>query len=128
MHHSQRAARSFVRGLEIRLYSKCGQRKSKQLTLLCEYASVRTRFHPPPPHHDEGLRLGSTQENYPWIGTDMKIFFFVLKSLVPTQSSQDKEKFSCLFQSADNFPEWKLAFRCLWLGGVRMGVRLSMCL
>ena len=33
-----------------------------------------------------------------------------LKSLVPTQSSQDKEKFSCPFQStADNFPEWKLA-------------------
>ena len=37
-------------------------------------------------------------------------FFFVLKSLVPTQSSQDKEKFSCPFQSTDNFPEWKLAF------------------
>jgi hypothetical protein len=36
-------------------------------------------------------------------------FFFVLKS-VPTQSSQDKEKFSCPFQSRDNFPEWKLAF------------------
>jgi hypothetical protein len=34
----------------------------------------------------------------------------VLKSLVPTQSSQDKEKFSCPFQSTDNFPEWKLAF------------------
>jgi hypothetical protein len=37
-------------------------------------------------------------------------FFFVLKSLVPTQSSQDKEKLSCPFQSTDNFPEWKLAF------------------
>jgi hypothetical protein len=37
--------------------------------------------------------------------------FFVLKSLVPTQSSQDKEKFSCPFQSTDNFPQWKLAFR-----------------
>ena len=36
-------------------------------------------------------------------------FFFVLKSVVPTQSSQDKEKFSCPFQSTDNFPEWKLA-------------------
>jgi hypothetical protein len=35
----------------------------------------------------------------------------VLKSLVPTQSSQDKEKLSCPFQSTDNFPEWKLAFR-----------------
>jgi hypothetical protein len=34
----------------------------------------------------------------------------VLKSLVSTQSSQDKEKFSCPFQSTDNFPEWKLAF------------------
>jgi hypothetical protein len=34
----------------------------------------------------------------------------VLKSLVPTQSSQDKEKFTCPFQSTDNFPEWKLAF------------------
>jgi hypothetical protein len=34
----------------------------------------------------------------------------VLKSLVPTQSSQDKEKFSCPFQSTDNFLEWKLAF------------------
>jgi hypothetical protein len=34
----------------------------------------------------------------------------VLKSLVPTQSSQDKEKCSCPFQSTDNFPEWKLAF------------------
>jgi hypothetical protein len=32
-------------------------------------------------------------------------FFFVLKSLVPTQSSQDKE-----IQSTENFPEWKLAF------------------
>jgi hypothetical protein len=31
------------------------------------------------------LRLVSTQENYPWIGTDKKILFFVLKSLVPTQ-------------------------------------------
>jgi hypothetical protein len=37
-------------------------------------------------------------------------FFFLLKSLVSTQSSQDKEKFSCPFQSTDNFPEWKLAF------------------
>jgi hypothetical protein len=35
-------------------------------------------------------------------------FFFVLKSLVPTQNSQDKEKLSCPFQSTDNFPEWKL--------------------
>jgi hypothetical protein len=33
----------------------------------------------------------------------------VLKSLVPTQSSQT-EKLSCPFQSTDNFPEWKLAF------------------
>jgi hypothetical protein len=32
--------------------------------------------------------------------------FFVLKSLVPTQSSQDKEKLTCPFQSTDNFPEW----------------------
>jgi hypothetical protein len=31
------------------------------------------------------------------------------KSLVPTQSSQDKENFSCPFQPTDNFPEWKLA-------------------
>jgi hypothetical protein len=38
-------------------------------------------------------------------------FFFVLKSLVPTQSPQDKENFSCLFQSTDNSPEWKLAFK-----------------
>ena len=38
-----------------------------------------------------------------------RTFFFVLKSLVPTQSSQDKGKFSCPFQSMDNFPEWKLA-------------------
>jgi hypothetical protein len=37
-------------------------------------------------------------------------FFFVLKPLVPTQSPQDKEKCSCLFQSMDNSPEWKLAF------------------
>ena len=36
--------------------------------------------------------------------------FFVLKSSVPTQSSQDEEKFSCPFQSTDNFPEWKLAY------------------
>ena len=35
----------------------------------------------------------------------------MLKSLVPTQSSQDKEKFSCSFQSTDNFPEWKLALK-----------------
>jgi hypothetical protein len=35
----------------------------------------------------------------------------VLKSLVPTQSSQDKEKLSCPFQSTDNFPEWKLALK-----------------
>ena len=33
----------------------------------------------------------------------------MLKSLVPTRSSQDKEKFSCPFQSTDNVPEWKLA-------------------
>jgi hypothetical protein len=30
--------------------------------------------------------------------------------MVPTQSSQDKEKLSCPFQCTDNFPEWKLAF------------------
>ena len=42
------------------------------------------------------LRLVSTQENYPWIGKD-KEMFFVLKSLVPTQSSQDKEK--CIVRS-----------------------------
>jgi hypothetical protein len=24
--------------------------------------------------------------------------------------AQDKEKFSCPFQSTDNFPEWKLVF------------------
>jgi hypothetical protein len=41
-----------------------------------------------------------------WNGQD--IFLFVLKSLVPAQSSQDKEKLSCPFQSTDNFPEWKL--------------------
>jgi hypothetical protein len=56
------------------------------------------------------LRLVSTQENYPWIGTDKKIFV-VLKPLFPTQSSQDKEQFSCPFQSTDNFPEWKLALK-----------------
>jgi hypothetical protein len=41
------------------------------------------------------------------------------KSLVPTQSSQDKEKFSYPFQSTDNFPEWKLVLRdvhYLWRG------------
>jgi hypothetical protein len=54
-------------------------------------------------------RLISTQENYPWIGTDKKIFLCG-KSLVPTQSSQDKETFSCPFQTTDHFPEWKLAF------------------
>ena len=55
------------------------------------------------------LRLISNQENYPWIGTDKKNLF-VLKSLVPTLSSQDKEKFTCQFQSTANFPGWKLAF------------------
>ena len=39
-----------------------------------------------------------------------------LKILVPTQSSQDKEKISCPFQSTVNFPEWKLAFRHLIVG------------
>jgi hypothetical protein len=33
----------------------------------------------------------------------------VLKSIVPTLSLQDEEKFSCSFQSTDNFPQWKLA-------------------
>jgi hypothetical protein len=40
---------------------------------------------------------------------NLRKFFFVFKSLVPTQSLQDKEIFSCPFQSTDNFPEWKLA-------------------
>jgi hypothetical protein len=39
--------------------------------------------------------------------------FFVLKSVVPTQSSQDNEKCSCPFQSTDNFPEWKFALMSL---------------
>jgi hypothetical protein len=39
-------------------------------------------------------------------------YLFLLKSLVPTQNSQDKENFFP-FQSADNFREWKLAFRDL---------------
>jgi hypothetical protein len=60
-----------------------------------------------------GLRLVSTQENYPWLERSGQETFFVLKSLVPTQSSQDKEKLSCPFQSTDNFPEWKLAFNVL---------------
>jgi hypothetical protein len=55
------------------------------------------------------LRLISTQEIIRGLERT-RTFFFVLKSLVPTQSSQDKEKFSCPFQSTDNFPEWKLAF------------------
>jgi hypothetical protein len=50
------------------------------------------------------LRLVSTQENYPWIGTDKNIFLCVKVIIAPTQSSQDKEKFSCPFQSTDNFP------------------------
>jgi hypothetical protein len=38
-------------------------------------------------------------------------FFFVLKSLVPTPGSQDKEKLLSYprFQFTDNFLEWKLA-------------------
>ena len=60
---------------------------------------------------DYALRLVSTQENYRIRGLERtRKFFFVLKSLVPTQSSEDKEKLSCPFQSTDNFPEWKLAF------------------
>jgi hypothetical protein len=30
---------------------------------------------------------------------------------------QDKEKFSCPFQSTDNFPEWKLALRLVTHSG-----------
>jgi hypothetical protein len=52
------------------------------------------------------LRIGDFQENYPIRGLERtRKFFLVLKSLVPTQSSQDEEKFSCPFESTDNFPE-----------------------
>jgi hypothetical protein len=47
-------------------------------------------------------RLVSTQENYPWNGTDKKVFICLVSSGL--------EKFSSPFQSTDNFPEWKLAF------------------
>ena len=47
---------------------------------------------------------------------------FVIKSLVPTESSQHKEKFSCPFQSTDNFPEWKLALRIMQINkDIRFG-------
>jgi hypothetical protein len=46
-------------------------------------------------------------------------FSLCLKSFVPPQSSQDKEKFSCPFQSTDNFPEWKLALRGIRLMDVQ---------
>jgi hypothetical protein len=49
----------------------------------------------------------STQENYPWFGTDKKLFLCV--NVI--SSNPNKEKLSCPFQSTDNFPEWKLALR-----------------
>lgn len=36
---------------------------------------------------------------------------FVLKSLVPTESTQDKENFPIRSRHPENFPKWKLAFR-----------------
>ena len=59
-------------------------------------------------------------------------YFFVLKSLVPTQSSQDKEKLSCPFQSTDNFPKWKLALMQTYLNMLQLlrpiYIHLSLCL
>ena len=34
--------------------------------------------------------------------------FLCVKVISSRQSSQDKEKISCQFQSTENFPEWKL--------------------
>jgi hypothetical protein len=34
--------------------------------------------------------------------------FLCVKVISSRQSSQDNEKFSCPFQSTENFPEWKL--------------------
>jgi hypothetical protein len=59
---------------------------------------------------------GIVQRNSSKLGNELINIFrnasigTTVKSLVPTQSSQDKEKFSCPLQSTDNFPEWKLAF------------------
>ena len=56
------------------------------------------------------LKASFHSRKFSVVGTDKKIFRCVKVIIVPTQSSQDKEKFSCPFQYTDNFPEWKLAF------------------
>jgi hypothetical protein len=62
------------------------------------------------------LRLVSSQENYLWIGTDKKIFLCFVSSGLELMTLTQR-KFSCPFQSTDNFPEWKLAFRMVLLNG-----------
>jgi hypothetical protein len=60
-------------------------------------------------------RLVSTQENYPWIGTDKKIILCLVSSGVELMTLTQNWKISCPFQSTDNFPEWKLDFRIVKL-------------
>jgi hypothetical protein len=54
------------------------------------------------------LRLVSTQENYPWIGTDKEIFLCV-KVISSNPELTRQRNIYCPFQSTDNFPECKLA-------------------
>ena len=57
-----------------------------------------------------GLRLISTLENYPWIGTDKKIFLGLVSSGLELMTLTQRKIFlSIPCQSTDNFPEWKLA-------------------
>jgi hypothetical protein len=59
-----------------------------------------------------GLRPVSSQENYPWIGTDKKMFLCLVSSWLELMTLTRRKMFlSVPIQSTDNFPEWKLAFR-----------------
>jgi hypothetical protein len=60
-------------------------------------------------HTNSPLRLISTQENYPWIGTDKKIFLCV-KVISSNPELTRKRKTFLSVPTTDNFPEWKLAF------------------
>jgi hypothetical protein len=51
------------------------------------------------------LRLVSTQENYPWIGTDKKIFLCLVSSGLELMTLTQRKIFLSV-PTTDNFPEW----------------------
>jgi hypothetical protein len=76
----------------------------------CDKLCVRGCYGKSPRFRGPGydLRLISTQENYPWIGTDKKIFLCV-KVISSNPELTRQRKIFLSVPTTDNFPKWKLA-------------------